>query len=178
MSDIKNKIIAIDFDGVFNHIGESLGTSTPQSWNEKGHLIMNDPEKVFMFNKMIDEYGFGVILSSSWRYHNDWRGQMKSNGFVFEFIDRIPIKLPNCIKTLQYGSPKRGDYLQYWLDNHPEVENYAILDDYDDFHEWQQEHFFKTKSATGLTDEIADRVIKYLNSNKKYILIEKEYGIC
>ena len=58
----------------------------------------------------------------------------------------------------------RGDEIQEWLDEHPEVEKYAIIDDDDDMLPEQEENFFQTDFQTGLTDEIAKKVIKHLNS--------------
>jgi hypothetical protein len=56
----------------------------------------------------------------------------------------------------------RGDEVQAWLDEHPEVMRYAIVDDDVDFHESQR--VFRTEWSTGITDETATQIIDYLNA--------------
>ena len=56
----------------------------------------------------------------------------------------------------------RGDEINAWLSEHPEVTKYAILDDESDFYDDQP--LFQTTFETGLTDEIAQKVIDHLNS--------------
>ena len=51
--------------------------------------------------------------------------------------------------------------------NHPEVENYVIIDDDSDMLDEQLYHFVQTNFEDGITDTEVNRVIKILN--KKYI---------
>ena len=48
-----------------------------------------------------------------------------------------------------------------WLDQHPEVTRYAIVDDDTDF--YADQHLFKTNWQTGITDEVAQQVTEFLN---------------
>ena len=52
--------------------------------------------------------------------------------------------------------------IKQWLDEHPEVEKYACIDDNTDFHKDQK--LFKTQFfGKGLTPEIAKEMIEYFN---------------
>mgnify|MGYP007026551141 CR=1 FL=1 len=96
--------------------------------------------------------GCKVVLSSSWRHHPEGRQNVSER--VTELFDITP--------TL---GKYRGDEVLAWLDQHPEVTKYAILDDDMDFYVYQAPNFFKTRfMEEGLTDEIAEAVIKHLNS--------------
>lgn len=57
----------------------------------------------------------------------------------------------------------RGHEIQAWLDKHPEVEKYAILDDDSDMLPEQMPNFFKTTFQNGLLEETMYKVIKHLN---------------
>ena len=69
---------------------------------------------------------------------------------------------------------ERGHEIQYWLDIHPEVTNYVILDDDNDFLDTQQKYFIQTSQnidhsdcvdiGYGLTSICTDKAIKILNS--------------
>jgi hypothetical protein len=52
-----------------------------------------------------------------------------------------------------------------WLDQHPDVTRYAILDDDSDF--YADQPLFKTAWQTGITDEIAQQVTEYLNGKEE-----------
>lgn len=145
-------VLFLDIDGVMNHLGVIY--HTPARWNDKGHLLMMDDDKVFMLNLAVDKYGFAVVLSSAWRHHDDWRDQMKSNGLVFPFLDRTPLKVKN--------SKNRGSNIQAWLDAHPEVERYAIIDDAADMLDHQLPNFFRTDAKIGLTPEIMQAIVDHL----------------
>jgi predicted mannosyl-3-phosphoglycerate phosphatase (HAD superfamily) len=143
------KVIFLDIDGVLNHV-----PGTPSYTDESGYFHMTDPEKVFMINKL-EELGITIVLSSSWRHMLDWEKTMRANGLLF-VKDRTPTKVKN--------SKCRGSNIQAWLDLHPEVDRYAILDDQgiDDFLPNQIPNLFQTNSSVGLTDGIMGKIIKHL----------------
>ena len=62
------------------------------------------------------------------------------------------------------GLTSRGTEIKQWLEDHPEITEYIILDDGTDFLEGQP--LFKTNWETGLTQEIVERIIDFLNSSK------------
>ena len=57
----------------------------------------------------------------------------------------------------------RGTEIKRWLDDHPEVTHYVILDDDNDMLEEQFEHFVQTSWTEGLNEECSDKAIEILN---------------
>lgn len=134
------KVLFLDIDGVVNC------ASTSQ--RHRGFIGI-DPVMAFMVGKIQLDTGCEVVLSSSWRHWPDGR----------EEVERQVVKLLDVTPTLDSGF--RGDEINAWLENHPEVVDYAILDDTGDFHKGQP--LFKTEWLTGITEDIAKSVTKYLN---------------
>jgi hypothetical protein len=141
----KIKVLFCDVDGVLNCY------NTPQS---SAGWIGIDPEMLSQLKKIIVETGVQVVLSSSWRIPENWREEMKLAGCPIPFLDRTPYNR---------GLTSRGMEVKQWLDEHPEVEKFACLDDNTDFLAGQK--LFLTKFyGKGLTPEIRDEVIRYFNS--------------
>lgn len=153
------KTIFLDIDGVLNKISPEY--HTPHKGVD-GMLTMVEPELVNRLNLIVDRTGAELVLSSSWRHLKDWREVMKASGIVKKFLDRTP----RYVSASKHGTIEceliRGHNIKDWLDEH-EVEDYVILDDEADFLLAQVSHLFRTKTADGLTQEIADNVEKYLS---------------
>lgn len=132
------KVLFLDIDGVVN----SRSTT-----DFRNNLWPVDPYMAFLIGKIQLDTDCKVVLSSSWRYHPDGVEAAKK---IVDILDVTP-------KT----NGRRGDEVQAWLDAHPEVETYAIVDDDSDFHEDQ--HLFKTTFETGITPEIATAITNHLN---------------
>lgn len=133
------RVLFLDVDGVLN----SRNTT---NFHE---LYPIDQYMAFLIGRIQLRTGCSVVLSSSWRHHPD--GVENVSKRVVELLDKTP-HLSGC----------RGDEIKAWLDAHPEVEKYAILDDDSDMLKEQMPNFFKTTFDDGLTDEIAEAVIKHL----------------
>ena len=148
------KVLFLDIDGVCNSA----------AFAEAGNSLWNntDPELTKLVKRIIDETKCSVVLSSTWRMYPDSRKAVKEQ--VCDFID--------CTKDMQAGAKRgvveRGYEVQEWLDRHPEVTQYAILDDDADFlpHQW----LFKTTWEKGITEDIAQAVIHHLNANDNIVL--------
>ena len=140
------KVIFLDIDGVLNSSETQIRLKTKR--------LGIDPFLVGRFVRILKETGAKVVLSSTWRLWSYWRDVMKENGLpVDEFLGATPY----------LAQRPRGEEIHRWLKDHtgPKVEKYCVLDDERDFLMGQQ--LFQTTWKKGLTDEIADRVIKYLN---------------
>ena len=133
------KVLFLDIDGVLN----SRSTS---NFHE---LYPIDSYKAFLIGRIQLQTGCEVVLSSSWRNHPE--GVENVSKRVVRLLDKTPW-LDGC----------RGDEIDAWLNDHPEVDKYAILDDDMDMLVYQAPSFFKTTFEEGLTDEIAEAVINHL----------------
>lgn len=148
------KILFLDIDGVCN---SRLFATRQYKRTGKRMWLDVDPELVYQVNRIIKETHCRVVLSSTWRLYPEAREVVKRD--VCDFID--------VTKDMQRGAKRgvveRGVEVQEWLDRHPEVTQYAILDDDADFlpHQW----LFKTTFALGITSDIAQAVIDHLNAD-------------
>lgn len=136
------KILFLDIDGVVNC------ATTAQ--RHRGAIGI-DPYMACLVRRIVEATGCQVVLSSSWRYFPGGREEVERQ--VCLLLDVTPHSDLGC----------RGDEIRVWLNAHPEVTRYAIVDDNSDMLPEQKSHFFKTSWAVGLTQEIAGQVIKHLN---------------
>lgn len=134
------KALFLDIDGVVNC------QSTRQ---RSGGFIGIDPQLAFLVGKIILETDCKVVVSSSWRHFN---------GGLDEIRQAVYPELYSVTPTI---GGVRGEEVEAWLKEHPEVGTYAILDDDDDF--LPEQPLFKTTWQTGITEEIMQRVIAHLN---------------
>jgi hypothetical protein len=135
------KVLFLDIDGVLNCLG------TRQTYRG---FVGIDPALAQQIVKIQRDSGCKVVLASSWRLFVDGRDEVEKQ--VCDILDVTP-NLPGGF---------RGDEVRAWLDEHPEVTRYAIVDDDVDFHDGQR--VFRTEWSTGITDEIAAQIIDYLNA--------------
>ncbi len=147
------KILFLDVDGVLNNT-KTFHTSESRYGSNK--LI--DPYMCLLVHRIVEATGCDIVLSSSWRHFK--KGQdVKDAGIPF-----IDITVDCC-------SGVRGVEIQNWLNkgfphdvrSDPSKFRYAVLDDDSDMLLNQKDHFFQTTFESGLTDEIAKKVINYLN---------------
>lgn len=164
------KIIFLDIDGVLNslrsataweNVDVALGT---KDYNAEVTRTTIDPVAVQLINKLVEESGAKIVVSSSHRlmfikkygYAEmpvldlvGLRQYIHHQGIVAEVIDA----------TEDYYFPRRkqgairGDEIKLWLDSHPEVENYVIFDDDPDMLEEQVQHFVHTSTIDGFRFE-------------------------
>ena len=135
------KILFLDVDGVLN----SLNTTNFKD------LYPLDPYMAFLIGRIQLQTGCEVVLSSSWRHHP-------------EGVENVSKRVVQLLDVTPSVGEYRGHEIEAWLQEHPEVTKYAILDDDADMLVYQAPNFFKTTFEEGLTDEIAEAVIKHLNS--------------
>lgn len=148
--DVTGPILFLDIDGVVNC------KSTMQ--RHRGAIGI-DPYLAFLVGKIQLDTGCKVVLSSTWRLWEDSREEVRKQ--VVDFIDvTVDLGLAN------YADKPRGQEIQQWLDRHPTVIKYAILDDDSDMLDEQLPNFFKTSWDTGITEEIAKAVTEHLHGGK------------
>lgn len=141
-------VVFLDFDGVVN---------TPMWDPVQRAFTMNMPYHGFVNNRTAVEwveafcqiYDFNVVVSSDWRLNSNWRECLLHGGFMDSerIIDRTICLPANAEK---WG---RGHEIQTWLDAHPEVENFIIIDDdIVDILPEHRRHIIHTDSEEGFTE--------------------------
>lgn len=134
------KIIFLDIDGVLN---------CDKTRNPRKFPYVVDPKLLARLKRVMKATEAKVVLSSAWRC--DPVGILAARHWDVPFLDVCP------------DNPKspRGKEMLKWLDDHPKVTRFAIIDDEDDG--LDDLPLFQPSAKTGLTPEIAKGVQRYLN---------------
>lgn len=166
------KIVFLDFDGVLNSEKFMKKRVKPKdntraAWN----YTRIDQKTVSILNRITDETNANIVLSSTWRLG-------RTLDEVQSLFNMLNIKGTLIGKTGHYHytdnrggihSLPRGEEIKSWLrDNilQSNFKNYVIIDDDSDMLLEQKDNFFKTDYEIGLTNEIADDIITFLNKQK------------
>ncbi len=136
---MNQKILFLDIDGVLNSKIYYKYIYKP----EEGHSRF-DPYCVVLIKRLVEEFSLQIVITSTWR-----------NGVV----DRLRKELEesNLILHLHpdWHTPilrpvNRGKEIQLWLDSHPEIEDYLIIDDNENLLEYQMNKLVKTDNYAGM----------------------------
>jgi hypothetical protein len=138
------KVLFLDIDGVLNSERTRMALGGyPQDF-APAELEKFDWVAVLLIKRLCRETGAVVVMSSAWRNLFELK-DFKEN-FDLPVIDRTPY-----LGSDAYAAGVcRGDEIAAWLKDHPEVTHYAIVDDYADMLEEQQEFFVLTTEQDGL----------------------------
>lgn len=140
------KVLFLDIDGVLNN-------DIYKDQNLPYPLSEFDPACVRCVNKIIEETGCEVVLSSDWRFTPEVNTILRKAGLAKDLYGATPYLL----------GVARGYEIQRYLNEHPEISNYAILDDIDQMLYVQRPHFAKTDCYFGITVEETEKVIRILS---------------
>ena len=175
------KVLFLDIDGVLNSenwFGYRLYCIKNNMFNEvinfvntnderiKYKLSMIDDRAIANLNRIIEETGCKVVLSSSWRSCVEFENTLteyllKLKGFKYELYDVTPRLWFNDF------SIRRGEEIQLWMDKESEkneIESFVILDDDDsDMLPEQMNNFVHVDGQVGLTDKDVFTAIEILN---------------
>ena len=151
-----DKILFLDVDGVLNNetwAGEMWDDYNIKVYNKN---ILYQPALV-QLRRIINATGAKIVVSSSWRKIHD------AYQDLLRWLDMYGMNvLDTTSKTTSRYRQIRGDDIGEWLNAHPGVESYAILDDDDDMGE-HMNHLIRTNMYYGLTEEKANACIDLLN---------------
>lgn len=149
------KILMLDCDGVLN-------TSNNHSLWGLSRPCLRQLERI------VKETDCKIVLSSTWRILSETRQFLIKklryrNLYLFGYTPQLG-GTEIFDKNDEYlRRACRGDEIQSWLDAHPEVENYVIVDDDSDMLDSQLPNFVQTTMENGLTEEKASEIISLLN---------------
>lgn len=147
------KVLFLDIDGVLN--SDTFYLNRPKEIKHLPYPLSEfDPACVARLNRILAETKARLVVSSSWRH----------DAFIDRVLDRAGIK-PKMWDITPYGMGRpRGYEIKKFLHEHPDIENYVILDDVANMLPEQQSHFVQTKYYYGLTDEDMEKAINILNN--------------
>lgn len=135
------KVLALDVDGVL--------TTSASVWNDflKSHELNQD--NVERLKRVIAETQCQILITSTWRF----RGERWIKGYFKRFdIDVLDL-------TNDLGKQGRGAEVKEWMSRNPTAKVVAVDDD------WFSAGvpLVQTSWSTGLTDSVADDLIRLLN---------------
>lgn len=150
-------VLFLDIDGVLNshHFLYTLPRRADYSERRGNEWMEIDPTAVARLNTILARTGAKIVVSSSWRHGRtvEWLQEtLVKAGFVGEVID----------VTADYITGRRGDEIQDWLYEHPEVTHSVAVDDDADDSDYMKANLVKTSFKTGLLDEHVERVVERL----------------
>lgn len=133
-------VLFLDYDGVIN---------TPM-WDEKKQKIrynlpedgkVNNFQAVQWISYFCKKNNYSIVVSSSWREEDNYEECLR-NGGLWKDIEVIGIT-----PSLQ---DNRQEEIEQWISEHPEVENYLIVDDLC-YKRFDLDHFIECDSHIGFT---------------------------
>ena len=116
------KVLFLDIDGVVNN---------KRTEKKSLRLMAIDPAMAALVQRIVQNTGCAIVLSSSWRLFQNGRDEIERK--ICKFADITPILYA-----------PRGYEIKVWLTQHPQIEHYAILDDAGSILPEQRGNFFQT----------------------------------
>ncbi len=150
----KMKIIFLDIDGVLNSV-----KSMKDLYNDQGIRGFNDvpaPKHVKNLNRITEETGAKIVVSSTWRKLHSIISLM----YIFHLCG-IKGEIIGCTPVLH---KERGHEIQAWLDEteYKDIEKFIIIDDDSDM-EHLMDYLVKIDNRYGLTEKDVHKSIEILN---------------
>ena len=113
-------VLFLDYDGVVNIA----------MWDEKGKVCrfnhpsdnkVNHFQAVQWISKLCQDMDLKIVVTSSWRRHDNWKECLINGGL------REGIEILGHTSTDRWG--EREVVIEEYLEEHPEIEKYLIVDD-------------------------------------------------
>lgn len=141
------KVLFLDIDGVLNSMPTIM---------ENG-LDFIDDILVALVARIVNETDCKIVLSSTWRIEE------RNFELVKKALANQKLEVHDKTPVLEKKDDwvRRNEEIQAWLDQN-QVDKFAIVDDFDDAE--IEGNFFLTHEDDGLTVEIAEKIIRHLNS--------------
>jgi hypothetical protein len=146
-------VIFLDIDGVLNKLGTKERCTNG--------CVGISPDLCANLNRILEETGAKIVISSTWR-HSPTALEYLWDKMGKTARQRCIGKTPN----LDYEENgiwighTRGQEIRAWLESHPTVKNFVIIDDDGDM-DGLHNHI-QTDNWNGLTNDLADEAIRQL----------------
>ncbi len=151
------KIIFCDVDGVLN------GSVITKEKSPSGFTGVSDG-LILNLKKIVDATGAAIVLSSDWRLVRDDREHGKDYRYLVRRLKTVAgLDISGHTDDISWSS--RGDEIRKYLNDHPEVTGYVVLDDipFTSFETCNLgDHLILTNERKGLTAKDADEAIRIL----------------
>lgn len=145
-------VLFLDMDGVV--------LSGQELWRTHNNRYV-PLEKIALVRSVCEQTGAVVTVSSTWRYSDETADLLRFHDIPLHSDWRTPF--PKQTGNVIAGAT-RGSEIAKWLARHPEVTNYAIIDDDSDMLPEQKHRFVQTSFETGIEQQHADMLVTLLKS--------------
>ena len=144
---MQSRVIFLDYDGVVN---------TPM-WNEAGTKCrynfpsdnkVNNFQAVQWLSQACQKFHYDIVVTSTWRTSENYKECLINGGL------RSGIQILGRTESLwTYEAPTcRGDQVEKYLKDHPQIKFYVIIDDENDFLPHQKSHLIQTDGDVGFCE--------------------------
>ena len=162
------KIIFLDIDGVLN-------ANNPSSKSHYKLFSGIDSDKLKQLARIVQQTDAKIVLTSSWK--TNWRpalapykhepGTAAHTRYLNNHLQKQNITIFDV--TRERNHDYRGGGIRKWLDQHPEVTSWVVLDD-EVYIDYKETHILPSlvqiDTNNGLTFEKANLAIQMLNKSK------------
>ena len=154
------KVIFCDVDGVLNN--DVTKARSPSGFLGVSDILIRNLKKI------VAETGAVIVLSSDWRLIRDDPRHGKDYRYLARKL-RYVANLKISDHTADISWRFRGLEIRTYLDEHPQVTEYVVLDDLP-FRDFQENGLLKnlvlTDSGEGLADADVERAVRILNGEE------------
>ena len=115
------------------------GTHCSYGFAKEGKV--NNFQAVQWLSEACQKFGYDIVVTSTWRLWDNYKECLINGGLRsgIEVLGRTP----------RFSGQPRGAEIKAYLDEHPEILYYVIVDDEADILPEQHSHFIKTNGDTG-----------------------------
>lgn len=135
-----SRVIFLDYDGVVNTpMWNTEGTVCSYGFPNQGKV--NNFQAVQWLSEACQKFGYDIVVTSTWRLDDNYKECLVNGGLRkgIEILGRTP----------RFPGQSRGAEIKAYLDEHPEIQYYVIVDDEADMLPEQMDHFIQTNGDTG-----------------------------
>ena len=156
---MKSRVCFLDYDGVVNTpMWNEEGTVCSYGWAKQGKV--NNFQAVQWLSEACQKFGFDIVVSSTWRMWDNYKECLINGGLRkgIEVLDRTP----------EIRTQSRGFEIKTYLEEHPEIQYYVIVDDEADMLPEQIGHLILTDGDVGFTLKDFKRFEEIFNADNKH----------
>ena len=155
---MRSRICFLDYDGVVNTpMWNEEGTHC--SYNYNGHGKVNNFQAVQWLSEACQKFGYDIVVTSTWRLWDNYK-ECLINGGLRKGIEVLG-------RTDRIRGVPRGAEIKKYIEDHPEIQYYVIVDDEADMLPEQMGHFIMTNGDTGFNLSEFKRFEEIFESDNK-----------
>lgn len=137
---MNSRIVFLDYDGVVNTpMWNSDGTVCSYGFPKQGKV--NNFQAVQWLSEACQKFGYDIVVTSTWRLDNNYKECLINGGLRkgIEVLGRTP----------RFSGQPRGEEIKAYIEDHPEILYYIIVDDEDDILPEQINNFIQVDGDAG-----------------------------